>query len=118
MRLPSRAATGNGDVGERRGDCDSRCVDSMTGCQAKKRLYKVLLKYRKTQYITVTPRGRPKTKTTTVTLRVTPELKAAAELAADRDHRSLTGLIEVLILNHCKNESIPVPASINKENSP
>lgn len=63
------------------------------------------------------PKGRPKTKTTTVTLRVTPELKAAAELAADRDHRSLTGLIEVLIINYCKNQNIPVTAS-NKENSP
>lgn len=64
------------------------------------------------------PRGRPKTKTTTVTLRVTPELKAAAEVAADRDHRSLTGLIEVLILNHCKNQNIPVTAPTNKESSP
>jgi len=55
-------------------------------------------------------RKRSKTKTTTVTLRVTPELKAAAELAADLDHRSLTGLIEVLILNHCKAQNIPVTA--------
>jgi len=52
-------------------------------------------------------RGRQKTKTTTITLRVTPELKAAAEAAADRDHRSLTGFIEVLIINHCKSQNIP-----------
>lgn len=63
------------------------------------------------------PGRRPKTKTTTLTLRVTPELKAAAELAADRDHRSLTGLIEVLILNHCKNQNIPVTPSFKQENS-
>lgn len=63
------------------------------------------------------PRGRPKTKTTTLTLRVTPELKAAAEVAADRDHRSLTGLIEVLLLNHCKNQDIPIVAP-KKEASP
>jgi len=62
------------------------------------------------------PRGRPKTKTTTVTLRVSPGLKAAAEMAAERDHRSLTGLIEVLILNHCKSQDIPVTAS-KKETS-
>jgi hypothetical protein len=74
--------------------------------------------YAKTQYIVDMPRGRPKTKTTTVTLRVTPELKAAAEVAADRDHRSLTGLIEVLILNHCKNQNIPVTTSTIKESSP
>ncbi|OGT58394.1 MAG: hypothetical protein A3E01_19380 [Gammaproteobacteria bacterium RIFCSPHIGHO2_12_FULL_63_22] len=54
------------------------------------------------------PRGRPKTKTTTMTLRVTPQLKAAAEIAADRDNRSLTGLIEVLILNYCKGQEIPI----------
>lgn len=64
------------------------------------------------------PKGRQKTKTTTVTLRVTPELKAAAELAADRDHRSLTGLIEVLILDHCKRQNIPVTTLTHKENSP
>jgi len=63
------------------------------------------------------PRGRPKTKTTTVTLRVTPELKAAAEAAAERDHRSLTGLIEVLILNHCKSQNIPI-IDQKKETSP
>lgn len=62
------------------------------------------------------PRGRPKTKTTTVTLRVAPELKAAAEIAADRDHRSLTGLIEVLIINHCKDQNIPVIAPAKETN--
>lgn len=61
-------------------------------------------------------RGRSKSKTTTVTLRVTPELKAAAELAADRDHRILAGLIEVLILKHCKNQKIPIVPLSNKEN--
>lgn len=73
--------------------------------------------YVKTQYIYPMPRGRPKTKTTTMTLRVRPELKAAAEQAAQLDHRSLTGLIEVLILNHCKNQNIPVNDSM-KETSP
>lgn len=69
------------------------------------------------QYIIRMPRGRQKTKTTTVTLRVTPELKAAAEAAADRDHRSLTGLIEVLIINHCKTQNISITAP-KKEVSP
>jgi predicted HicB family RNase H-like nuclease len=53
-----------------------------------------------------------------MTLRVSPELKAAAELAADRDHRSLTGLIEVLIINHCKNQKIPVTSSRRISNEP
>tara|TARA_R110001599_G_scaffold64023_3_gene179209 strand:- start:868091 stop:868276 length:186 start_codon:yes stop_codon:yes gene_type:complete len=46
---------------------------------------------------------RQKVKTATVTLRVDPEIKAAAEQAAAQDHRSLTNLIEVLLLAHCKN---------------
>ena len=45
---------------------------------------------------------RPKVKTATMTLRVDPRIKAAAEAAAIREHRSITSLIEVLILNHCE----------------
>jgi len=49
------------------------------------------------------PRGRPKIKTATVTLRVDPAVKAAAELAAQHDRRSLTNLVEVLLINHCRS---------------
>ena len=45
---------------------------------------------------------RPRVKTATMTLRVDPKIKAAAEAAAEREHRSITSLIEVLILNHCR----------------
>jgi len=62
-------------------------------------------------------KGRPKTKTAIVQLRIPPQLKAAAEVAATRDHRSLTGFIEVLILNHCKTHDIPITAT-NQETSP
>jgi len=41
-----------------------------------------------------------------MTLRVDPQIKHAAELAAERDNRSLTSLVEVLILNHCKQVNI------------
>lgn len=47
-------------------------------------------------------------------LRVPPQLKAAAEVAAKRDHRSLTGFIEVLILNYCKIHDIPIPLSVRR----
>ena len=60
------------------------------------------------QYIIDMRKRRPKTKTAIVQLRVPPQLKAAAEIAAERDHRSLTGFIEVLILNHCKIHDIPI----------
>lgn len=41
-----------------------------------------------------------------MTLRVDPSVKHAAELAAERDHRSLTSLVEVLIIKHCKTINI------------
>lgn len=37
-----------------------------------------------------------------MTLRVDPEIKAAAEKAAAHDRRSLTNLVEVLLVDHCK----------------
>jgi hypothetical protein len=66
------------------------------------------------------PRGKPKTKTAVMTLRVSPQVKAAAELAAERDHRSVTSLIEVLILDHCRRLDIrpeaPQPKETTDEN--
>ena len=46
--------------------------------------------------------ARRKRKTAVVTLRIEQRLKVAAEKAADRDQRSLTNFIEVLILQRCK----------------
>lgn len=60
------------------------------------------------------PRGKPKTKTAMMTLRVSPEVKVAAEMAAERDHRSVTSVIEVLILNHCRTLDIH-PDALNPE---
>ena len=42
----------------------------------------------------------PEAKAAQVNLRITPALKAAAEKAAERDHRSLTSLIEKLLADH------------------
>lgn len=39
-------------------------------------------------------------------LRVDPRVKAVAECAAERDHRSLTSFVEVLILDHCNKIGI------------
>ena len=52
-----------------------------------------------------------------MTLRVSTEVKAAAEMAAERDHRSVTSLIEVLILDHCKTLDTHPEAS-NPEETP
>lgn len=51
------------------------------------------------------PSRRPK-KTATLTLRVDPEIKAAAEYAAADECRSLTSLIEMLLLTHCKGKKL------------
>ncbi len=51
---------------------------------------------------------RPRRKTATVSFRFEPNVKAAAEQAAAQERRSLTGLMEVLILEHCKRLKIPV----------
>jgi hypothetical protein len=50
-------------------------------------------------------------------MRVTPQIKAAAEVAAERDHRSLASFIEVLILNHCRACNISTAALKAKENA-
>lgn len=57
---------------------------------------------------------RPKVKTATLTLRLDPQVKAAAEAAAIRERRSMTSLIEVLILNHCEAVGL-TPARNAKE---
>jgi hypothetical protein len=52
------------------------------------------------------PRGKPKIKTAVMTLRVEPIVKSSAELAAMHDRRSVTSLIEVLILKYCEELGI------------
>lgn len=67
-----------------------------------------------TQVRFMTPARRPKIKTATLTVRIDPVIKAAAEAAAALERRSLTGLLEVLILNHCRTLGIS-PDSSAKE---
>lgn len=45
--------------------------------------------------------ARSKTKTATLSIRIAPEIKAAAEAAAKYERRSITSLIEVLVIRHC-----------------
>jgi len=46
------------------------------------------------------------TKSAQVNLRLQPSLKAAAEKAAEADHRSLTGLIEKLLTDYCRKKGL------------
>lgn len=68
-------------------------------------------------HISMTPL-RPKRKTAVLSLRVSPPVKAAAELAAERDHRSVASFIEVLIRNHCKANEISVENENLKGDAP
>jgi len=48
-------------------------------------------------------------KTTTLNLRVDPAVKEAIKIAANRDHRSVANMIEMLIRKHCEQEGISIP---------
>jgi hypothetical protein len=47
-------------------------------------------------------RKKRKIKTAVMTMRVDPQIKVAAQLAAARDRRSVTSFVELLILKHCQ----------------
>jgi hypothetical protein len=47
-------------------------------------------------------------KTETLTIRVTPAVKAALRTAAARDHRSLTNMVEVMIRDYCARDGIEI----------
>lgn len=49
------------------------------------------------------------TKTTTLTFRIDPALKEALRTAADREHRSITNMVEVLIRDYCGHNGITIP---------
>lgn len=50
----------------------------------------------------------PATKTATLNLRIDPGLKKALKIAAEKEHRSIANLIEVLVREHCRKASIPL----------
>jgi len=49
------------------------------------------------------------TKTATLTFRIDPHLKEALRTAAQREHRSIANMVEVLIRDYCGRNGIPVP---------
>ncbi len=48
------------------------------------------------------------TKTATLTFRIDPALKEALRTAAQREHRSIANMVEVLIRDYCGRNGIPV----------
>ncbi len=51
----------------------------------------------------------PKTKISTLNLRIEPGLKAAVREAAAREHRSVANMVEMLIRRHCNQAGISIP---------
>jgi hypothetical protein len=52
-------------------------------------------------------------KPTTITLRIDPLIKEGLRLLAEKEHRSLTNMVEVMIRDHCKLHNIAIPAQQN-----
>lgn len=49
-------------------------------------------------------------KSETLTLRTTPEIKELLRLAAEREHRSIASMVEMLILKHAKQAKLLMPS--------
>lgn len=49
------------------------------------------------------------TKSVTMNLRVSPALKAIIQIAAKREHRSLSNMIEFLVLEYCERHGLTFP---------
>ena len=47
-------------------------------------------------------------KSTNLNLRIAPEVRDALRQAAERDHRSISNMIELLIVQHCQRNEIPI----------
>ena len=48
------------------------------------------------------------TKSTTLTVRVHPEVKAGLKMIAEQERRSLANMIEVMIRDYCAQAGVPV----------
>ena len=60
-------------------------------------------------------------KPTTLTLRIDPAVKEGLRLLAEKDHRSLTNMVEVMIRDRCKLNNIVIPEQqtfFDSENQP
>lgn len=49
------------------------------------------------------------TKTATLTFRIEPGLKEALRTAAEREHRSIANMVEVMIREYCRMKGIAIP---------
>jgi hypothetical protein len=47
-------------------------------------------------------------KSTNLNLRIAPEVRDALRQAAEREHRSISNMLEYLIVQHCQKNDIPI----------
>lgn len=52
--------------------------------------------------------GDVERKTETVNLRLSPRMKELLRIVAEREHRTLSNMIEALVLDYCESKGIPV----------
>lgn len=57
-------------------------------------------------------------KTEVLTIRTTEEIKTLLKAAADREHRSLTSMLEVLVINYATQAGLPPLAQLQKASKP
>lgn len=53
------------------------------------------------------------TKTTTLTLRVDPMIKEGLRLLAEKEHRSLTNMVEVMIRDYCNLHNVAIAEQLS-----
>ena len=59
----------------------------------------------------------PRTKISTLNLRIRPSVKNAVREAAAREHRSVANMVEVLIRRHCEEAGININETFNLSES-
>ena len=50
----------------------------------------------------------PSLRSTNLNLRIAPEVREGLKLAAELDHRSISNMVEYLIVQHCQKNDIPI----------
>lgn len=58
-----------------------------------------------------------RSKSETLTFRTTPQIKELLRLAADREHRSVASMVEVLILQYAKSAKLPAKSTQPEESN-
>ena len=53
------------------------------------------------------------TKTAALNIRIDPNLKEALRIAANKDHRPMANMVELLIIQHCERVGISIPEQQN-----